>query len=171
MAELADAADSKSAGLRPLGVRFPLPAPKSNPFREQLVNLWRNRQEVVLRISAHWFDSAQTLPKLLLRRVLFLGRFCPAAEPKTGSISQSNISGRLPGVVSKSNLWISPALVEEQTSTPHRRCLPVRYGVPGPVRSGDSWQTEVPPRPRLPAGWEWSGSGRAKKSTRSGFPL
>ena len=27
MAELADAADSKSAGLRPLGVRFPLPAP------------------------------------------------------------------------------------------------------------------------------------------------
>ena len=28
MAELADAADSKSAGLRPLGVRFPLPAPE-----------------------------------------------------------------------------------------------------------------------------------------------
>ena len=28
MAELADAADSKSAGLRPLGVRLPLPAPK-----------------------------------------------------------------------------------------------------------------------------------------------
>ena len=27
MAELADAADSKSAGLRPLGVRLPLPAP------------------------------------------------------------------------------------------------------------------------------------------------
>ncbi|SPF34547.1 hypothetical protein SBA1_1300002 [Candidatus Sulfotelmatobacter kueseliae] len=27
MAELADAADSKSAGLRSLGVRFPLPAP------------------------------------------------------------------------------------------------------------------------------------------------
>src|SRR5271157_6042118 len=34
MAELADAADSKSAGLRPLGVRFPLPAPllKLSPF-------------------------------------------------------------------------------------------------------------------------------------------
>ena len=30
MAELADAADSKSAGLRPLGVRFPLPAPALN---------------------------------------------------------------------------------------------------------------------------------------------
>ena len=30
-AELADAADSKSAGLRPLGVRFPLPAPFLNP--------------------------------------------------------------------------------------------------------------------------------------------
>src|ERR1700686_5683350 len=29
MAELADAADSKSAGLRPLGVRLPLPAPSS----------------------------------------------------------------------------------------------------------------------------------------------
>ena len=28
MAELADAADSKSAGLRPLGVRLPLPAPE-----------------------------------------------------------------------------------------------------------------------------------------------
>ena len=27
MAELADVADSKSAGLRPLGVRLPLPAP------------------------------------------------------------------------------------------------------------------------------------------------
>ena len=27
MAELADAADSKSAGLRPLGVQVPLPAP------------------------------------------------------------------------------------------------------------------------------------------------
>jgi hypothetical protein len=31
MAELADAADSKSAGLRPLGVRLPLPAPRLNP--------------------------------------------------------------------------------------------------------------------------------------------
>ena len=30
MAELADAADSKSAGLRPLGVRLPLPAPKAS---------------------------------------------------------------------------------------------------------------------------------------------
>ena len=30
MAELADAADSKSAGLRPLGVRLPLPAPASS---------------------------------------------------------------------------------------------------------------------------------------------
>ena len=36
MAELADAADSKSAGLRPLGVQFPLPAPSfpSPPRRE-----------------------------------------------------------------------------------------------------------------------------------------
>ena len=33
MAELADAADSKSAGLRPLGVRLPLPAPASKPRR------------------------------------------------------------------------------------------------------------------------------------------
>src|SRR5439155_20873553 len=33
MAELADAADSKSAGLRPLGVRLPLPPPSLNPFR------------------------------------------------------------------------------------------------------------------------------------------
>ena len=30
MAELADAADSKSAGLRSLGVRLPLPAPATN---------------------------------------------------------------------------------------------------------------------------------------------
>ncbi len=30
MAELADAADSKSAGLRPLGVQFPLPAPANS---------------------------------------------------------------------------------------------------------------------------------------------
>ena len=33
MAELADAADSKSAGLRPLGVRLPLPAPVLNSWR------------------------------------------------------------------------------------------------------------------------------------------
>ena len=32
MAELADAADSKSAGLRPLGVRLPLPAPMIDPI-------------------------------------------------------------------------------------------------------------------------------------------
>src|SRR5208283_2913110 len=34
MAELADAADSKSAGLRPLGVRLPLPAPPQVPYAE-----------------------------------------------------------------------------------------------------------------------------------------
>ena len=34
MAELADAADSKSAGLRPLGVRPPLPAPSLKPASE-----------------------------------------------------------------------------------------------------------------------------------------
>jgi hypothetical protein len=33
MAELADAADSKSAGLRPLGVRLPLPAPAAKLLR------------------------------------------------------------------------------------------------------------------------------------------
>ena len=32
MAELADAADSKSAGLRPLGVRLPLPAPSERHY-------------------------------------------------------------------------------------------------------------------------------------------
>ena len=31
MAELADAADSKSAGLRPFGVQLPVPAPAPNP--------------------------------------------------------------------------------------------------------------------------------------------
>jgi hypothetical protein len=35
MAELADAADSKSAGLRPLGVRLPLPAPAAKPLTIQ----------------------------------------------------------------------------------------------------------------------------------------
>src|SRR5882672_8854014 len=39
MAELADAADSKSAGLRPLGVRPPLPAPKQNPCNHSLTAL------------------------------------------------------------------------------------------------------------------------------------
>ena len=34
MAELADAADSKSADLRVLGVRLPLPAPGSKPDRD-----------------------------------------------------------------------------------------------------------------------------------------
>src|SRR5579871_5500953 len=34
MAELADAADSKSADLRVLGVRLPLPAPKPDPFED-----------------------------------------------------------------------------------------------------------------------------------------
>src|SRR5229473_1622387 len=34
MAELADAADSKSADLRVLGVRLPLPAPTCNPFHQ-----------------------------------------------------------------------------------------------------------------------------------------
>lgn len=34
MAELADAADSKSAGLRPLGVQLPLPAPASKAARD-----------------------------------------------------------------------------------------------------------------------------------------
>ena len=44
MAELADAADSKSAGLRPLGVRFPLPAPAipaksvKSPFQCKILN-------------------------------------------------------------------------------------------------------------------------------------
>ena len=33
MAELADAADSKSADLRVLGVRLPLPAPNPNAIR------------------------------------------------------------------------------------------------------------------------------------------
>ena len=45
MAELADAADSKSAGLRPLGVRFPLPAPifyscRVAPDRSALLTLF-----------------------------------------------------------------------------------------------------------------------------------
>jgi hypothetical protein len=39
MAELADAADSKSADLRVLGVRLPLPAPPLNPWN--LVSSWR----------------------------------------------------------------------------------------------------------------------------------
>ena len=46
MAELADAADSKSAGLRPLGVRLPLPAPLLNPMqpaRVRLVDFWEFR--------------------------------------------------------------------------------------------------------------------------------
>src|SRR5436305_13882971 len=33
MTELADAADSKSAGPPPFGVRLPLPAPSLNPFK------------------------------------------------------------------------------------------------------------------------------------------
>ena len=51
MAELADAADSKSAELRPLGVRLPLPAPIKS---------------MVLRIMASLdaFFYAQTMPKL-----------------------------------------------------------------------------------------------------------
>ena len=39
MAELADAADSKSAGLRPLGVRLPLPAPLKPPGLNAGINL------------------------------------------------------------------------------------------------------------------------------------
>ena len=38
MAELADAADSKSADLRVLGVRLPLPAPEPNPFTSEMLD-------------------------------------------------------------------------------------------------------------------------------------
>ena len=47
MAELADAADSKSAGLRPLGVQVPLPAPPNlniliclQPLRNVALEFW-----------------------------------------------------------------------------------------------------------------------------------
>jgi hypothetical protein len=65
MAELADAADSKSAGLRPLGVQLPLPAPRSNPFKPQLVDRRRRRGRSDVTISAFASDSAQTLTKLV----------------------------------------------------------------------------------------------------------
>ena len=75
MAELADAADSKSAGLRPLGVRLPLPAPWSNPFRKQLVNSRGDWCRNGVTISLFACDSAQTLTKLLFCRFQPYSRF------------------------------------------------------------------------------------------------
>src|SRR5579872_112156 len=55
MAELADAADSKSAGLRPLGDRLPLPAPASI-------------HPVFKRLRRHPMIVVQILPRLRSRR-------------------------------------------------------------------------------------------------------
>jgi hypothetical protein len=40
MAELADAADSKSAGLRPLGVQLPLPAPSRQLYFQLAIQFY-----------------------------------------------------------------------------------------------------------------------------------
>ena len=52
MAELADAADSKSAGLRPLGVRLPLPAPALTPGAVPSVHL---SALLIPRGKANWY--------------------------------------------------------------------------------------------------------------------
>src|ERR1043166_1750856 len=52
MAELADAADSKSAGLRPLGVRLPLPAPMLPICRGRDPSTHLRQASGSLRISA-----------------------------------------------------------------------------------------------------------------------
>jgi Fe-S cluster biosynthesis and repair protein YggX len=70
MAELADAADSKSAGLRPLGVRLPLPAPNKHQLVDPALFLLHSRSyelakkiAVVRRIvfDAHLVRSVQEL--------------------------------------------------------------------------------------------------------------
>jgi hypothetical protein len=73
MAELADAADSKSADLRVMGVRFPLPAPSdktSNAFFGPSTSV--KKSETLARKGqlnlALFFDLPATIQKLL---------FCP----------------------------------------------------------------------------------------------
>ena len=91
MAELADAADSKSAGLRPLGVRLPLPAPIKS---------------MVLRIkaSSDTFFYAQTIPKPKLDRCEALAGTATKSDngrgrdmqhdPRFASVSQSWLCGQ-----------------------------------------------------------------------------
>ena len=58
MAELADAADSKSAGLRPLGVQVPLPAPASKALpRACFGRIQSSRREQANFLAG--FDCAQ----------------------------------------------------------------------------------------------------------------
>jgi hypothetical protein len=54
MAELADAADSKSAGLRPLGVRLPLPA----PWFSFVISIIYGSQKVLPRLSILLWKTA-----------------------------------------------------------------------------------------------------------------
>src|SRR3954467_484850 len=67
MAELADAADSKSADLRVLGVQLPLPAPS-------LTKLHFNRN------SSESIGSARSRPGALQRKSGSDGRFPPARQ-------------------------------------------------------------------------------------------
>ena len=67
MAELADAADSKSAGLRPLGVRFPLPAPAFNQLQPKWSTRGPNAPETPINRPFHsppaaFFSICTTLP-------------------------------------------------------------------------------------------------------------
>src|SRR6476646_1532662 len=97
MAELADAADSKSAGLRPLGVRLPLPAPT---FTDRFWNV------EVLRLALLAQDFACGLGRPQ-KRLKFdsLSRHQPNVpyavqvfppQPKSSNISDYGIKHRLP---------------------------------------------------------------------------
>jgi hypothetical protein len=91
MAELADAADSKSAGLRPLGVRFPLPAPKSKSFagcKPERKKSFPGRY-FPKKLQFGRFSYAARFEDLRLFPVVVFGRFSPLRPPVSTAASSS----------------------------------------------------------------------------------
>src|SRR5581483_8196775 len=92
MAELADAADSKSAGLRPLGVQLPLPAPLRSLYPERLFT------KISTRYSADAYFRRFRLCPNLCPPAEFFGYPVQAHGPsRRRSIAEGHFASRLTG--------------------------------------------------------------------------